>query len=219
METCAIFLRFFSRYRIYGYSSACIKTHFVCHHRFYIVPFGATDNINDYAKAFRLGQEKGYDYFFRMYFRSLCFFVRKISPKGMEPEDIVQDAFANLWHRKATINRPEAIRAYLYTTVHHTCISQVRKRKIVVVADHTELELIDPVAAINELEIVRAEMLRSIYPVAEKLTGRTKDVFSLSYIYGKSDREISKLMQVSHHTVRNLRVRAIAIIRKKLKIM
>lgn len=173
--------------------------------------------MDEWSLSFLRGEERGYDHFFRLYFKALHFFAFKILSNETDAEDIVQECFARLWARRDLVKNADHIRSFLYTNVRNACISQLRKRKIKVVSgDFDEEQLLDSVLQDSEDHMIESEMLRLISEAASQLPARMKEIFFLYYINGKTDEQISQLLHISAFTVRNQRRRSIAIIRGKL---
>ena len=181
------------------------------------MPQGKTIALNEFALSFQRGEERGYDHFFRLYFRSLCFFAGSLLNNKQDAEDIVQACFTKLWPKHAVLSSASSIKSFLYTSVRNACISQLRKRKLSVISldGHPEFsrEFGEPD---YEKILIRTEMLREIYAAGEQLTGRLAEVFRLYFIEGKNDLEISTLLGTSRNTVRNQRKRAIEVLRQKI---
>lgn len=181
------------------------------------MPQGKKIALDELALSFQRGEERGYDHFFRLYFRHLCFFAASIVNNEEDAEDIVQACFSKMWARHATINNASSIRSFLYTAVRNACISQLRKRKLSVVSLDANPEFsLEFGEQDYEKVLIEAETIREVYTAAEQLTGRAAEVFRLYFIEGKDDFEIGELLHTSPHTVRNQRKRAIEILRKNL---
>ena len=182
------------------------------------MPSGKKQTSEQYAQAFQLGEEKAYDYFFRLYFRSLCYFARNILHHTHDAEDLVQECFAKLWHKHSSLNNPSSIRNFLYSTVRNACIDLLRKKKQYVNSCNFEESITEDPQTVYEDTLIKAEVLREIYKSMESLPARMKEVFQLYYLQGKNDREISELLNISPNTVRNQRTRALAWLRKKITV-
>lgn len=169
------------------------------------------------ARDFHFGDEEAYDYFFRLYFQALCLFARRILQHQSEPEDIVQECFIKLWHKRSRVTNPEAIKSFLYRTVQNACLDFLKSKqaqiKVVSISDDI---LTDNPFQNSEAAIVEAELLREIHQLVNGLPERIREVFQLYYLEGKSETEIGQLLHTSPHTVRNQRVRAIALLRQRI---
>ncbi|MGN6293949.1 MAG: RNA polymerase sigma factor [Chitinophagaceae bacterium] len=164
------------------------------------------------------GEEVAYDHLFREYFPALCYFARRFLKQRYDPEDLVMDCFAKLWEKRVSLQHPETVKTFLYTTVRNACIDLLRKKNIPVipVASHEE-SLHDEEANFISF-LIEAEVFREIFSAAEHLPQQIKKVFQLYFVEGKNEREISEELKTSYHTVRNQRQRAVALLKEKLQI-
>jgi len=78
--------------------------------------------------AFQRGEEKGFDFFYRQLFPSLCFFANRKLNDRTEAEDIASNAFIKIWKRHSQFNNATGIRSYLYQIVRNDCLSYFQQR-------------------------------------------------------------------------------------------
>ena len=181
------------------------------------MPSGQPNISNQFVQAFQLEEEKAYDYFFRLYFRPLCFFARNLLHHEHDAEDLVQDCFAKLWQKHSIMAHPEAIGSFLYTTVRNACIDVLRRKKVrLQTVAITEDIGDDHPDILFEDALIKTELMAQIYQFIQELPPRISEVCQLYYIAGKNDWEISELLHTSYHTVRNQRQKAICLLRQKL---
>lgn len=170
----------------------------------------------EYALAFQRGEEKAYDYFFRLYFQALCFYARKLLPSQHEPEDLVMDCFLKLWEKRQSIVNADAIRSYLYTTVRNACIDLVRKKELPVTpVTNDEAVKEDPFGDAEKAELL-AETIRQLYHELSTIPAKLQQVITLSYFDEKKDKEISSMLDIPVSTLQKQRYRIISLLRKKL---
>ncbi|MBN8876800.1 MAG: RNA polymerase sigma-70 factor [Sphingobacteriales bacterium] len=176
-------------------------------------------DIESHFLTFPIGEDNTYDYFFRLYFKALCFFAQNILRDKYSPEDIVQDCFVKFWQKRAGIKNPESVKTYLYRMVRNACIDKLRSKELrtkIVPVPHDLSE--EDQYIIYEDNLIKSELLRDIYLQMNELPDRIKQVFQLYYLQGKNETEIGQMLKTSPHTVRNQRVRGIALLRRKVAI-
>lgn len=66
-------------------------------------------------------------------------------------------------------------------------------------------------------EMIRAEVIRDLHRVMETLPGQCQKVIRLSYLEGLNNAEIAQQLSLSVQTVKNHKLRGLAILRKSLK--
>ncbi len=167
-----------------------------------------------FLKAFLRGQEKGFDYFFREYFRSLTLFAFQLIHDEREAEDIVQNCFEKLWKRRKSLPDIQSIKSYLYTSVRYSCVNFLKAKKITGKA--LALPEIKDFDSDVESLVVLAETIKELYSIIEMLPPRMRQVFKLYYLEGMSYKQIGELLHTAPGTVRNQRITALELIRKSI---
>ncbi|MCS2372206.1 hypothetical protein NXV03_21055 [Phocaeicola vulgatus] len=74
--------------------------------------------------------EKDFDDNFRCYYRPLCMFSLKIVNDIDQAEDIVQDAFVDLWQKRESLKDSSNIRAYLFAIVRNKSTDYIKKFQV-----------------------------------------------------------------------------------------
>ncbi len=173
-------------------------------------------SIDDSARVFNMGEGETFDFFFRKYYTSLCFFANSILHDEDEAKDLVQDCYIKLWNSHTITERTNTVKSFLYTSVRNKCLDFLRKKKVIKAA---EIQLIK---AGNDSdfeyfdEVAFAEMVRQIVGHIEELPSTMQRVFKLYYIEGKKYKEIAEQLHSSPEAVRKQKTRALTIIRQKL---
>jgi RNA polymerase sigma-70 factor (ECF subfamily) len=132
---------------------------------------------------------------------------------GAEAKDIVQTAFIKLWEKRTDVNLTTSARSYLYTSVYHLCINNVRDRKIHQ-GHHERLASINNTNNINPAE--EKETRIRIQQAINSLPGRCKEVFCKSRFEGKKYTEIASDMNISIKTVEVQMGKALKYLREQL---
>jgi len=180
------------------------------------VQIESTYNQNEYTLAFQRGEEKGFDFFFRELFTSLCFFANRIVNNKCEAEDIASAAFIKIWKRHNQFDNSKNIRAYLYQIVRNDCLKFLhQKGKRIRMQKEIEYLTIDDTKDNCEADIIRAELYSDLYKALNNLPTECCKVFKMLYIEGKSVKEIAKELKVSTSTVKTQKARGLAMLRKK----
>lgn len=177
----------------------------------------STYNQNEYALAFQRGEEKGFDFFFRELFPSLCFFANRMVNNKYEAEDIASAAFIKIWKRHDQFDNAKNIRSYLYQIVRNDCLKflQQNDRRN---RTQREIEYFTNVDTSTncEADIIRAELYSDLYKALKNLPTECRKVFKMLYLEGKSVKEIAKELKVSTSTVKTQKARGLAMLRKKI---
>ena len=174
------------------------------------------DTLNIHLISFQQGEEKGFAWFFRLYYPTICFFANRLINDRLEAEDITDEAFIKLWERRGNFETAESIKNFLYLTVRNACFDLLRHQKVINV--HREvIGRLNPTEDNFVLqEMIRSEVLGELYQAIEKLPAQCRKVFRLLYLEGKNYHEIASELQLSVNTIRNQKAIGIQLIKKKL---
>lgn len=176
-----------------------------------------TYDSEEYSLAFQRGEEKGFDFFYRELYPSLCFFANRITKDIFEAEDIVSHAFIKIWQRHSQFNNAKNIRAYLYQIVRNDCLKFLNQKSRLVEVQNEIRYLSAPELNNNcEADIIRAEFYGQLYKAIETLPTECRKIFKLLYIQGKTVKETSHELNLSVSTVKTQKARGLVVLRKKL---
>ena len=117
-------------------------------------------------------------------------------------EEIVNDVFLKLWHKRGRIDQIENISVYLYVAVKNTAMNYLRQSKSRLDTDlgkqavHHFYLSPDP-----EQLLVTDELRRRIEAAIEGLPARCKLIFKLVKEDGLSASEVASILDISYKTV------------------
>ena len=160
-------------------------------------------------------ENKVFRYLYNKYAATLRYFSAKYLDNDDTIEDVIQDAFVNLWEKRDECTSENAIKAYLYKTVRSLSVDVIRRKdivnryakKIIMEEDDREFFLEN---------IIESEVFQMIQTVFNELTPACKEVYQLS-LQGKSHEEISRLLNISVNTVKKHKNNANHYMRQRLK--
>ena len=165
-------------------------------------------------KSNRVNQtvEEVYKQCFHEYFESLFRYAFTIVKNNAEAKDIVQTVFIKLWEKREEVNLATSARSYLYTSVYHLCLNNIRDRKIR--AGHHENLITKELPNTNPAE--EKEIRIRIQEAIESLPQRCKEVFYKSRFQAKKYAEIANEMKISVKTVEAQMGKALKYLREQL---
>ncbi|MDD2437826.1 MAG: RNA polymerase sigma-70 factor [Massilibacteroides sp.] len=175
------------------------------------------------AKRIKQGDNVAFEELYKQQYYSLKSYARLLLGEK-DSEDIIQDAFLNLWIHREQIDEFQSIRGYLFRSIYNASLNFIRKNKRLYSFDSAYRQEIEELGTqfynpeTNEtiLKIFAKETRQEINHAIESLSPRCREVFSLSYIHNLSGKEISKKLNISISTVENHIHSALKILRKKL---
>ena len=171
-------------------------------------------DIDDFF-LFQQGNEAAFYAFFREYYKPLLLFASRLLKQEQSAEDIVLTSFTKLWNKRTSIEKAEAIKNYLYTSVRNCCLNKLRDEK----RERKRREAIPIYTAWEEPvlhHIIRAETINEIVNSMELLPKQCRQVFKKFFVEGKDYPTIAQEMKLSISTVRNQKRRALLLIRGRL---
>lgn len=161
---------------------------------------------------------------FKAWFHPLKAHARHFTGDEAAAKDIVQDAFASLWQMRQEVDFSRQVESYLFRSVHHRCISFLRRRKL----ENRYRE--DALLRLREAERYSEEQLehqvsllsepeykRRLEKAIGGLTPRARQAFLLSRQSGLSNRQIAEEMNISVKAVERNMTRALTTLREELK--
>ena len=159
--------------------------------------------------------DKAFRYLYDKYASTLRYFSAKYVDDDATIEDVVQDAFLNLWEKRNEFKTESTIKAYLYKIVRSFSVDTIRRRNIANrYAEKIVLEKEDQEFFLEN--IVESEVFQMIQTVFNELSPSCREVYQLS-LHGKSHEEFSQLLDISINTVKKHKNNANHYMRERLK--
>lgn len=182
----------------------------------YFMSSSKTLQPNFSITAFREGQPAAFSSVFDHYYPALCFFASRLIQDVTAAEDIAQETLIKLWEKHEGFNNVHAIKSFLYITAKNACFNFM-KRTQTGEKNHEEWSQIwDEYDDFILNQLTRAEVLREVYNMLNALPPECRKVMRHSFVDGLDNHQIAKLLNISIHTVKNQKARAIYLIKKRL---
>ena len=159
-------------------------------------------------------KEQTFEYVFPEYYTGLRFFAQSIIHNEEEAKDIVQDCFVTLWDDADIIKRESSVKSFLYTMVHNSCITYVRRKTVITKAisylkrNEDNFEYFD--------EITFAETVRLVLEHMEELPPRMSTIIKKYYLQGKRHKKIAAELSSTENAIQMYKGRAMRLLRQKL---
>lgn len=163
------------------------------------------------------GDEKAFAKLFYEYSPHLLAFARKLSNNSSEAEEILQNVFLRVWIHRDKLTEIENVKSWLYKFVVNESLTYIRKKSI---RDKADLQFkIRAITAENNIEkaVNLNELKRIVAKAVDRLPEQRKKIFNLSRNEGLTISQISELLNISPHTVKNTLVTSLKFIRDYLK--
>jgi RNA polymerase sigma-70 factor (family 1) len=154
---------------------------------------------------------------FREHYERLCRFAMTVVRSREDAEDVVQQAFVNLWSRRTVLEIRTSTRAYLYRAVRNGALNRVRESRNVVTL-HAE-PLRSPAADPPPDPLTSLDARESADRLHEAMAGlgpRCRDVLRLRWIEGMSHAEIGDALGITRKAVESNITRGLRALRDVL---
>ena len=172
--------------------------------------------INDYVHAFKNGEERGFNFFFREYYAALTYYSVSFTKDRSVAEEIAGETLLKLWDRHSKFDNASAIKSFLYTTTHNSSLNWLRQQK----KNNRQLKemkyLFDESESSKFQKIIETETYREIFLAIEKLPPQCRKIFQMLFFEGKNHQQIAEELDLSVSTIHNQKARALMLIRKNI---
>ena len=143
------------------------------------------------------------------YFSKMKYFALEYVIREEDAENIVQDVFTELWEKKEMLSMHINLVAYLFTTVKNRCLNHLRHKAIVqeTATLIQEEYLITLRMNLNSLEAFDQNLFsdqdieKLITRALDTLSPKCREIFVMSKIEGKKQKQIAAELNISINTV------------------
>lgn len=154
----------------------------------------------DKGKRMATISAKDFEHTFRELYKPLCLFALRFTEKTEDAEDVVQQAFADVWDKSCHDVTIANLKSYLYQAV--------KNRSLTLVARLADTELVSEfVADLEDLseeeQMYQAERDARLWAAIDELPPERKKIFLLSKRDGLKYQEIAEELNISVKTVEN----------------
>lgn len=171
-----------------------------------------------FFKSLKIGSlEDDFKALFDELYDRLVYFATKLVNREEDAEDIVQDAFVQLWNRMNSLeNHQNVYKQYLYSTIRNSCLNHLRHTKVndKYIA-YTLAHDVDIEHGIVE-DIISAEVIAELQKAINELPDHFKLISELSYYEGKKNQEVADQLGISVNTLKKQKQRLINTLRVKI---
>lgn len=143
------------------------------------------------------------------YFSKMKYFALEYVIREEDAENIVQDVFTELWEKREMLSMHINLVAYLFTTVKNRCLNHLRHKTIVqeTATLIQEEYLITLRMNLNSLEAFDQNLFsdqdieKLITRALDTLSPKCREIFVMSKIEGKKQKQIAAELNISINTV------------------
>jgi RNA polymerase sigma-70 factor (family 1) len=165
------------------------------------------------------GNPNHFDYLFNRLYPTLVQFAKRFVQDKQVAEDIVTETFLKLWVRQANFISPQSAKSFLYISTRNACFNYLEQAKYHGRVKEILQHILDDHQESIDKEITRSEVKRMVFHLVSELPSQCRKVLLLYYLKGLTNQQIADKLGLSTNTVRNHKVRALKMVREKLKSM
>lgn len=150
-----------------------------------------------------------FEHIYLSYFSKMKHFAREYVVSEEDAENIVQDVFMELWEKKEILSMHTNLIAFLFTAIKHRCLNHLRHTTIVQeTASQLQQEYaitlkmnLDSLEAFDQEVFSEQNIEQIISRALDTLSDRCREIFIMSKIDGKKQKEIAAELNISVNTV------------------
>ena len=175
-------------------------------------------NLNEqqWVELFRDGDDAALSYFFKLYYKPLCYFADRMIQNGLEAEDIVADCFVKAWERRQDFETAANIKAFLYISTRNAGLNYLKHLKAKSAAQLKYFNELEQGEELILTKIIETEVLVMLNEEIDQLPDNYREVFKLLYFDQLKTDEIAIKMGINVQTVRNYKARAIDLLKASM---
>jgi len=164
------------------------------------------------------GSPRAFERFFKTYFKSLYRYAFTMLQDEVIAEEAVQDVFYKIWERHELLAIHTSLKAFLYKSVYHQCLNQMKQQKRKT-ENEEELRYLNRERQSDDHAATRvqvSELQLQLQLAMNALPEQCRTIFYMSRFDELKYREIAERMDLSIKTVEAQMTKALKILREKL---
>lgn len=161
------------------------------------------DSLRDIIAALQEGSLEAFDVLYYKYVGKVHNFILKISGDSALSEDITQEVFIKLWHRREELDPARNIESWLFVCARNLFLNELRRRRqgAVFAAETQKTATPSENSTLDQVHYHFAE--RELAALIREMPPQRQRIFVLSRLYGLPAAEIARQMDISERTVEN----------------
>ncbi len=167
-------------------------------------------------EGLRSGRESAYRQLFEQYYQKLVVFANKYLEDLDSARDIVQEFYLCLYESRHSISIQTSLKSYLYSAVKNRCLNQVKHEQIK--EKHRNMSRSEASVSDPDLEEIMdaVELEARVYEIVSKLPEKCRQIYIMSRVDGKHNRDIADELNLSVRTVETQISKALKILKNSL---
>ncbi|GHE44555.1 RNA polymerase sigma factor [Sphingobacterium griseoflavum] len=174
------------------------------------------DSEKKLLEEFSDGRESAFQHIFHRYYARICYFATHFVSNSQDAEDIAEESFIKLWGGSRSFENLTHLKASLYQIarrvgINHQLAENRRAGRVNrYVAEQDEFQ------QGQDNTIIYSETMAQLQVALNLLPDKAQQIIRLTYLDGKTNQEVADEMGIALQTVKNQKLRALALLRKHL---
>ncbi len=173
----------------------------------------------EWPALIRAGNDQVFEHMFIVYAPKLASFADAYVKSREIAQELVQEVFLWVWSNRENWTVTTDVRTYLYSATRNAALGYLKRQKIRINFDNSMLQ--DNTASIQsatvENEMMREELIRTIYDAISELPESRRVAVTLRWIHKLSYEQIAQVVGSSPKAVEKQLYRALRDLRGKLE--
>jgi len=176
---------------------------------------GREDDLKAEKSQKLKAQKPEFEKVYNEFYPALCYFARRLiaNHDGPTAEDIVTEIFLKYRDKQVQFETVYNVKAFLYISTRNACINH-NKNVAYQLGILEKIQLTGEFAWVSLNEQVYKDVVDLIFNLINELPEKCKLVMILLFSKGKETWQVADQMNISKHTVRNQKTRAIQLIKE-----
>lgn len=150
----------------------------------------------------RQSDKEAFDKLFVFFHQDIFDFLLYKSGNVAVAEDLLQEAFLQLWENRRELKEAHSIKSYLFTIAKNKFLNHVRHQKVVAAyKDQVEQEGLFISATTPEFDLEEKEFHDALMTAIAQMPEAMRIVFLMSRVEGLPSKEIAMRLEISVRTV------------------
>ncbi|HJF90322.1 MAG TPA: RNA polymerase sigma-70 factor [Alistipes onderdonkii] len=175
------------------------------------------DEERRYLEALARDDRSAFDALYLKYATKTEEFLYRMLKDHSEAEDITQDIFLKIWRNRTSIGAVDAFGPYLFRMARNAVYDRFDNRSVR--ENYARRASLLPEYELPDSAIDSRDLLLLIRMVVEKMPEQRRRIFRMSREEGLSNDQIAEQLSISRRTVENQISRALAELRKLVKLI
>jgi RNA polymerase sigma-70 factor (ECF subfamily) len=142
--------------------------------------------------------------------------LRRMLSRHYDHDDLAQEVFLRVFRKMATLEKPEALRSFIYSISLRVVSEEIRRFRVRVRTSNSYLEAENTVGS-SPMDFEARDTLLRIQKILDQMNSKQRAVFILRHVDGLDLREIAACMDISLATVKRYLSKAVATLHKLVR--